>query len=100
MVALASPAAAAAEERAQLKEDLTENSPAPTRFTIKQLPASEGFTAKGTNVRVANVLFVEGSCVLGMGDAPVSASTQAHRSSPEHSRSTAYRTQQASADRR
>lgn len=67
VIALASPAAAAAEERAQLKEDLAENSPA-TRFKIKQLPTSEGFTAQGTNMRVANVLFVEGSCVLLVGD--------------------------------
>ncbi len=66
VIALASPAAAAAEERAQLKEDLAENSPA-TRFTIKQLPTSEGFAAKGT-YSVANVLFVEGSCVLLIGD--------------------------------
>ena len=67
VIALASPAAAAAEERAQLKEDLAENS-AVTRFTIKQLPTSEGFAANGTNMRVANVLFVEGSCVLLVGD--------------------------------
>ena len=37
VIALAAPAAAAAEERAQLKEDLAENG-AVTRFTIKQLP--------------------------------------------------------------
>src|ERR1700722_9087964 len=67
VIALASPAAAAAEERAQLKEDLAENSSV-TRFTIKQLPTSEGFAAQGTNMRVANVLFVEGSCVLLIGD--------------------------------
>ena len=67
VIALASSAGAAAEERAQLKEDLAENSPV-TRFTIKQLPTSEGFAAKGTNIRVANVLFVEGSCVLLVGD--------------------------------
>ena len=67
MIALGSPAAATAEERAQLKEDLAENNPV-TRFTIKQLPTSEGFAAKGT-YSVANVLFVEGSCVLEVGDA-------------------------------
>jgi len=66
VIVLASPAAAAAEERAQLKEDVAQNSPV-TRFTIKQLPTSEGFTAKGTSA-VANVLFVEGSCVLTVGD--------------------------------
>jgi hypothetical protein len=66
VIALASPVAAAAEERAQLKEDIAENS-AVTRFTIKQLPTSEGFTAKGTS-SVANVLFVEGSCLLLIGD--------------------------------
>lgn len=67
VIALASPAAAAAEERAELKEGVAENSRV-TRFTIKQLPTSEGFAAKGT-YSVANVLFVEGSCVLLVGDA-------------------------------
>jgi hypothetical protein len=66
VIALASPAAAAAEERAQLEEDLAENG-AVTRFTIKQLRTSEGFAAPGTN-SAANVLFVEGSCVLLVGD--------------------------------
>jgi hypothetical protein len=71
VIAVASHAAAAAEERVQLSEDLSENSHV-TRFTIKKLPTSEGFAAKfaanGINMRVANVLFVEGSCVLLVGD--------------------------------
>ena len=66
VIALASHAAATAEERVQLNEDISENS-AVTRFTIKQLPTSEGFAAQGTN-SAANVLFVEGSCVLLVGD--------------------------------
>jgi hypothetical protein len=66
VIALASPAAAAAEERVQLNEDVAENSQV-TRFTIKQTPTSEGFATKGT-ATAANVLFVEGSCVLLVGD--------------------------------
>jgi hypothetical protein len=81
VVELASPAAAKSEEQAQLKEDIAAQSPSPvTRFTIKQLPTSAGFTGRGnssTEVNAsetpadevdANVLFVEGSCVLLVGD--------------------------------
>jgi len=66
VIALASPTAAKSEEQAKLTEDIAQNSPV-RRFTIKQLPTSEGFAAKGT-VAVANVLFVEASCVLLVGD--------------------------------
>lgn len=65
---LASPAAAASEEQAEFKEDVAENSPV-TRFTIKQLSTSEGFAGKETSRAFGNVLFVEGSCVLLVGDA-------------------------------
>ncbi len=71
VIALASPTAAKSEEQAELKEDIAQNSPV-TRFTIKQLPTSEGFAAKGS-VAVANVLFVEGSCVLLVGDETATA---------------------------
>lgn len=80
VIELASPAAAKSEEQAQLK-DIAAQSPSPvTRFTIKQLPTSAGFTSRGnskTQVDAsetpadevdANVLFVEGSCVLLVGD--------------------------------
>lgn len=81
VIELASPAAAKSEEQAQLKEDIATQRPSPvTRFTIKQLPTSAGFTSRGnsrTEVNAgetpvaevdANVLFVEGSCVLLVGD--------------------------------
>ena len=80
VIALASPAAAKVEQRAQLK-DIASQSPSPvTRFTIKQLPTSEGLTSRGKSTTQvdptetpaadvdANVLFVEGSCVLLVGD--------------------------------
>jgi hypothetical protein len=67
VIALASPTGAKSEEQAELNEDIAENSPV-TRFTIKQLPTSEGSAANGTSRAVANVLFVEGSCVLLLGD--------------------------------
>jgi hypothetical protein len=69
VIALASPTAARSEEQSQLKEDIADQSPSPvTRFTIKQLPTSTAFTAKGDGGVAANVLFVEGSCVLLVGD--------------------------------
>jgi hypothetical protein len=68
VIVLASPAAAASEEQAEFKEDVAENSPV-TRFTIKQLPTSEGFAGKSTGRAFGNVLFVEGACVLRVGDA-------------------------------
>jgi len=64
---LESHAAALSEEQSQLNEDITENSPA-TRITRAQVPTSEGFTAKGSSVVVANLLFVEGRCILLVGD--------------------------------
>jgi len=67
VIELASPAAAASEEQAEVKEDIAENSPV-TRFTIKQLPTSEGWTGKDTSGAFGNVMFVEGSCVLLVGD--------------------------------
>jgi hypothetical protein len=82
VIELGSSATAKSEEQApQLKEDTASQSPSPvTRFTIKQLPTSAGFTSRGngkTEVDAsetpadevdANVLFVEGSCVLMVGD--------------------------------
>ena len=68
VIVLASPAAAASEERAEVKEDIAENSPV-TRFTIKQLPTSEGWAGKDNSGYFGNVMFVEGSCVLLVGDA-------------------------------
>jgi hypothetical protein len=81
VIELASPAAAKSEEQAQLTEDVSAQSPSPvTHFTIKQLPTSAGFTSRGNRrmevaagetpaVEVdANVLFVEGSCVLLVDD--------------------------------
>lgn len=64
---LKSPAAALSEEQSQLNADIAENSPA-TRFTSAQVPTSEGYTAQGTGFAVANLLFVEGRCVLLVGD--------------------------------
>jgi hypothetical protein len=81
VIALASPATAKREEQAQLKEDITAQRPSPVRrFTIKQLPTSAGFTSRANSKMElnpsetaaaevdANVLFVEGSCVLLVGD--------------------------------
>jgi hypothetical protein len=68
VIKLASPAAAKSEEQAQLKEDITEQGPSVTHFAIKQLPTSARFTARGKSRADANVLFVEGSCVLLVGD--------------------------------
>lgn len=66
---LGSHASALSEERAQLKADMAENSPAKiTRITSNHAPTSEGFTAKG-KFGAANLLFVEGRCVLLVGDA-------------------------------
>ena len=76
VLVLASPAAAASEEQAEFKEDVAQSSP-DTRFTIKQLPTSEGwFAGKGTSRAIANVLFVEGPCVLAVGDATDGANPQ------------------------
>jgi hypothetical protein len=81
VIALASPAAAKSEEQAELKEDMAAQGRSPvTRFTIKQLPTSAGFTGRGngrTEVDASetpadevnsNVLFVEGSCLLLVAD--------------------------------
>jgi hypothetical protein len=77
VIVLASPAAAASEEQTEFKADVAESSPV-TRFTIKQLPTSEGFAGKSTstafgktttNRAFGNVLFVEGKCVLVVGAA-------------------------------
>lgn len=86
VIELASPSAAKSEEQSQLKEAIAAESPSPVkRFTIKQLPTSAGFTSRGnskTEVNPsetaaaevdANVLFVEGSCVLLVGDQTGSA---------------------------
>jgi len=75
VIVLASPAAAASEEQAEVKEDVAESSPV-TRFTIKQLPTSEGWAGKETSRAFGNVLFVEGSCVLLVGDATDGANPQ------------------------
>ena len=68
VIVLASPAAATSEEQAEVKENIAENSPV-TRFTIKQLPTSEGWAGKDNSGAFGNVMFVEGSCVLLVGDA-------------------------------
>jgi hypothetical protein len=80
VIELASPAAAKSEQQAQLRE-IAAQSPSPvTRFAIKYLPNSVGFTSRANSkIQVdpsetptaevdATVLFVEGSCVLLVGD--------------------------------
>ena len=79
-IELASPAAAKSEEQAQLKEDIAQSPSPVARFAIRQLPTSAGFTSKGNSKTQvdssetavadvdASVLFVEGSCVLLVGD--------------------------------
>jgi hypothetical protein len=74
VIALASPAAAKSEEQAELKEFIAQDRPV-TRFTIKQLPTSEGYASTGSSTALAIVLFVEGSCVLLVSDEPTGTAT-------------------------
>ena len=86
VMALASPTAAASEEKAEFKEDVAENSPV-TRFTIKHLPTSEGLQPAGRVGPSLTSCSSRDRASCWSATRPT-APTHAHRSSPEHSRST------------
>jgi hypothetical protein len=66
---LGSPAAAKSEAQGLLKQSTTglPGGVTATSFTVRQLPTSEGDT-QTSSARVANVWWVEGSCLLVVGD--------------------------------
>ena len=89
VIELGSPSSAQSEQRALLREDITGEgrSAKIDRFTVADAPGATGFTVTipGRAGAAANVLFIEGRCVLLVGDAiphgdpaaPARAGTQA-----------------------
>jgi hypothetical protein len=70
VIELGSPAAAKREAAGQLRSAIAaQGSGAPIkRFTVAGVPGASGFTASLPGSGAANVVFVEGSCVLLIGD--------------------------------
>jgi hypothetical protein len=75
VIRFATPAGARSEQASEITSDIAQAGRGPLRrFTVAAIPGLVGFTSASTSPSspqaIANVLFVEGSCLVVIGDGP------------------------------